>query len=235
MKISVCIATFNGERYIKQQLESILTQLNLSDEIIVSDDLSSDNTVSIIQSFNDDRIKIYSNQKFENLSLNFENALQHSTGDIIFLSDQDDVWTEKKVEKMVQLLNDYDLVISDFQVVDENLNIIEDNLIKKKNLSVLNIFYNNPYMGCCMAFNRNVLLRCLPFYAKMPMHDMWIGIIASLYFKQIFLNEKLLLYRRHSSNASFTSIKSQNSLIKKITFRINMLKGLLYAYIRRQI
>lgn len=233
MKITVCIATFNGERYIKEQLESILKQLKLSDEIIISDDSSSDNTISIIQNFNDNRIKIYFNQKFENLSLNFENALKHSTGDIIFLSDQDDIWMEKKVEKMVELLNTYDLVLSDFQVVNENLEVIETPLLRKKSLSILSIFYDNPYIGCCMAFNRNVLLRCLPFYSKIPMHDMWIGIIVSLYFKQVFLNEKLLLYRRHQNNASFTSTKSKNTLLKKISYRINILKALLYAYFRR--
>ena len=88
--ISVCIATYNGEHYINQQLKSILSQLSYNDEIIISDDSSNDKTINIIESFNDKRIKLLKYQKYFNPIYNFENTLKNVSGDYIFLSDQDD-------------------------------------------------------------------------------------------------------------------------------------------------
>ena len=96
--ISVCIATYNGEKYIKQQLLSILKQIKVNDEIIISDDHSTDKTFNIIKSFNDTRIKFFLNNKGKGYTRNFENALEKAHGDIIFLSDQDDIWIDNKVE-----------------------------------------------------------------------------------------------------------------------------------------
>ncbi|MDE5758415.1 MAG: glycosyltransferase, partial [Allobaculum sp.] len=90
--ISVCIATYNGERYIETQIRSILDQLNEDDEIIISDDSSTDRTLDIIRSLNDSRIKLFAGNKFHSRTFNFENALKQATGDFIFLSDQDDIW-----------------------------------------------------------------------------------------------------------------------------------------------
>ena len=102
LKISVCIASYNGEKYIKEQLNSILCQLEERDEVIISDDSSTDNTVQIIESFKDKRIKIFREQKFKSPIYNFENAISKATGDIIFLSDQDDIWHKAKVHKIKQ-------------------------------------------------------------------------------------------------------------------------------------
>ena len=99
--ISVCIATYNGSKYIKEQIDSILPQLDECDEIIVSDDSSTDNTLSILKSYHDRRIIIFTNQKFNSPIYNFENALKHAKGDIIFLSDQDDIWEFNKVQVMI--------------------------------------------------------------------------------------------------------------------------------------
>ena len=94
--ISVCIATYNGEKYLREQLDSILPQLAESDEVIVSDDGSTDGTIDLITSLNDPRIKIVSNSGRKGYVGNFENALKHTTGDYIFLSDQDDIWYPNK-------------------------------------------------------------------------------------------------------------------------------------------
>ena len=93
MKISVCIATYNGAKYIEEQVQSILYQLSEKDEIINSDDGSKDNTLAIIKSLNDARIKVIHNTLKHGLVSNFENAIKHADGDYIFLSDQDDIWT----------------------------------------------------------------------------------------------------------------------------------------------
>ena len=121
--ITVCIATFNGEKYIREQLNSILFQLSLQDEVIVSDDGSTDNTISIIKSFNDNRIKIIDGVHRHSPTLNFEKALKEAKGDYIFLADQDDVWKDDKVKICLKWLQHYDCIISDAEVTDENLNI----------------------------------------------------------------------------------------------------------------
>jgi len=100
-KISVAIATYNGEKFIQRQLQSILEQLDENAEIIISDDGSSDNTLTVIKNFNDKRITVLRNPE-KGLIKNFENALKHTTGNIIFLADQDDVWVKGKVTTMIK-------------------------------------------------------------------------------------------------------------------------------------
>ena len=100
---SICIATYNGEKYIHQQLTSILSQINIDDEVIISDDDSTDNTIEIIKSLNDKRIKII-HGGFHHFKWHFANALQHSKGEYIFLSDQDDIWVEGKYQACLNKL-----------------------------------------------------------------------------------------------------------------------------------
>ena len=124
MKISVCMATYNGELYIQEQVASILQQLSLGDELIVSDDHSKDRTVDLLKEFKDERIKIVTNLGEKGYTKNFENALNYATGEIIFLSDQDDVWVSYKIIRMMKYLKEYDLVVSNAYITDEFLNVI---------------------------------------------------------------------------------------------------------------
>ena len=224
MKISVCMATYNGEKYIKEQLDSILCQIVENDEVIISDDSSTDNTVEIINAFNDDRIKIYKNEKEKGYTRNFENALEKASGDIIFLSDQDDIWIEDKVKKMTEILENYDFVVSDNSIVNENLEVINKSHFEvyKTGRGFIKNLLLPRYVGACMAFKRNVLEKSLPFpdNAKLCPHDYWISLIAEMYFKSYKLDEQLLLYRRHGANASTGGEKSKNSLIHKVKVRI---------------
>lgn len=229
MSISVCIATYNGERYIYEQLVSILKQLDERDEIVISDDSSTDKTIEIIESFNDHRIILLKNQTFHSHVYNFENSLKHSRGDTIFLSDQDDIWLPNKVDKMLLLLKTYDLVLSDATVINDQKEILfksyfSFNHSKKgffKNL------YKNSYLGCCMAFNRQLLEIALPFPKYINMHDWWIALNAELYASIAFTEEKLIQYRRHENTLTPIDRKSNNSFWKKIGFRIAMIRGLL--------
>lgn len=230
--ISVCIATYNGEKYIKEQLDSILTQLDKSDEIIISDDSSTDRTIEIIQSYSDKRIKLYENKKFKSPIFNFENSLTYATGDYIFLSDQDDIWMSNKVETIKEFLVNFDLVLSDANIIDSKGNAMDESFYKingsKKGL-VKNII-KNSYLGCTMAFNRKILEKSLPFPKAIPMHDWWIGLVAEVYGKTCFIDEKLINYRRHGSNASPTGEKSHYSFFKKISFRLALIKALILKY-----
>lgn len=222
--ISVCMATFNGEKYILEQLHSILLQLGKDDEVIISDDSSTDGTIKLINSIADSRIKVFPNQNFHNPTLNFQNAITKSNGDIIFLADQDDYWFSKKVSVMVDYLSMYDLVVSDCQIGDENLKVVLNSHFEWRHSKsgLFKNLYKNSYLGCCIAFNRKILTKALPFPSYIPMFDTWIGLISDIYFKTYFIPEKLMIYRRHSNNVTkFTSdFKSVNSYYLRIKNRL---------------
>ena len=236
MRISVCIATYNGEAYIKEQLQSIVSQLSVDDEIIISDDSSSDNTIEIIESFKDSRIILLKNQTFHSHVYNFENALKASKGKYIFLADQDDIWLPHKVNTMLTLLEKYELVLSDAIVVDDKLNELSSSFFSYNNSShgIIKNLYKNSYLGCCMGFNRHILEIALPFPKNINMHDWWIGLIAELYTNVYFSNEKLIKYRRHGNTLTSMNHKSTNSFFTKIRFRIIMIKELILRVLKHR-
>ncbi|WP_281336377.1 glycosyltransferase family 2 protein [Flavobacterium eburneipallidum] len=220
--ISVCMATYNGEKYIKDQLLSILKQIGSNDEIIISDDLSKDKTIEIIEDLNDSRIKIFFNDK-KGYTNNFQNAIKQASGDYIFLSDQDDIWVDNKLKIMSNLLMKYDFVVSDAKMVNANLESLGTTYFELRGGGE-NGFMNNlkklKYIGCCMAFRKIILKKVLPFpsNSKLCPHDFWIAMISEFYFKTYVVNNPLLLYRRHGENVS-THISS-TSLFFKIQFRV---------------
>jgi len=224
--ISVCIPTYNGEKYIQQQLDSIFAQATRVDEIIISDDSSTDRTIEIIKSYNDNRIKLIENQKFSSSIFNLENALKHARGDYIFLADQDDIWYPDKVKIVLKHLENYNLVITDCKLIDENDNTLAPSFFQIVN-SGKGFFKNlikNSYLGCCMAFDRNLLKYILPFPKRIAMHDIWIGLNAELFSSIYFCNEQLVRYRRHEGNRTpFTGRISKNSIGYKLKYRIEML------------
>ena len=229
--ISVCMATYNGEKYVEEQIKSILMQLNDNDEIIISDDHSTDNTLGIIKSLNDERVKIFINSLESGYAKNFENAICRASNDIIFLSDQDDVWMDIKIEKMLAGLEVSDLVISDALISDSNLNPTLGSHFKLFNVKkgFLNNWLKTRYIGACMAFKKEMLEKLLPFpnNQKLCAHDYWIAIVGEFYFKVGLVNETLIKYRRHDSNASTGGIKSANGLVHKLKVRFYTLKELL--------
>ena len=229
--ISVCIATYNGEKFIKQQLESIICQLGAEDEIIICDDGSKDQTLKIIESLNDVRIKIFKNS-FKNLILNFEFSLKQAKGNYIFLSDQDDIWLPNKVDICLRNLKNFDVVVSNCKVVNENLETIHNSFFKLNNSKkgLLTNLIKNNYLGCCLAFRREILEKALPFPKSIPMHDIWLGFITELFFKVVFIDEPLVLYRRHGKNESPTGEKSPNNMLKQIKYRFDIIKNLPYLF-----
>lgn len=229
MKISVCIPTYNGALYIKEQLNSILIQLKEDDEVIISDDSSLDETVNIIKSFNDKRICLLEGNKFKSPVYNLENALKRANGDYIFLSDQDDMWYSNKVEQMLSYLKDYDCVVSDATVVDANMKLIHPSFMELNHSKsgLLRNLIKNGFLGCCMAFRKEILDKALPIPNPIPMHDTWIGLVAEKYGKTFFLKEPLIYYRRHGNNASPTAEKSIYSFKEKLYHRFLFAKNIL--------
>ena len=170
--ISVCLASYEDDHFLNDQITSILVQLSKFDELIISDDSQSKKVLNLCNNIQDKRIK-YIKGPQKGVVKNFENALKHAKGDIIFLSDQDDIWLKDKVSECIKSLSEYDLVLTNAIVVDENLKIIDELLFKDnlKNLNLLSIFFKNKFIGCCMAFNKNILKQSIPFTRNIPMHD----------------------------------------------------------------
>lgn len=219
--ISVAMATYNGEKYIREQLESILKQLNEDDEIIISDDGSTDNTINIIKSFGDKRIKIFDGPR-NGVKQNFANAIYNCTGKYIFLSDQDDIWCDNKINIVLKTFEKEKCmcIVHDCIVFDSsNDDVIYDSFYKYRNSGrgIIKNIWKNTYIGCCMAFKGVLKKSILPIPNNIEMHDQWIGLLCEKYGESLFINNKLIKYRRHSNNVS--ELK-HHSLFKMLKNRI---------------
>lgn len=243
--VSVCIATYNGEKYIYKQLKSILDQLDISDEIVISDNGSSDRTIEIIKSFNDNRInilylnkKIYKysiyNKNHYNISKNFENAILKSTGKYIFLADQDDIWKPNKKSIVLSYLADYSLVMHDCILIDQDNKLQNDSFFKLINTQkgFFKNIINPTYHGCSMAFNAELKSIILPFPKHVIMHDAWIGLLNEALRNVKFIDDKLILYRKTSSSSSGDSIHSNNCIVFKIYYRVELFFQLVFRIIK---
>ena len=224
MKISVCMATFNGGKFIREQVMSILPQLGEDDEIIVSDDGSSDETINILNSFQDRRIKVIANKGRHGIVPNFENALKNSCGDYIFFSDQDDIWNINKVNTCILALKDADLVVHNSRILFERNCSKELDFFQWRHSGpgYWKNLYKNTFVGSCMAFRKEVKGYALPFPKHILWHDMWIGLITEKHGVTKFINDQLLYYRRHDGNASTTCSSSSFSRWTQLKYRIQM-------------
>ena len=233
--ISVCIATYNGEIFIREQIDSILRQLSSDDEIIVSDDGSTDGTISIINSIDDKRIRVIEGPRKQSPTSNFECALKASKGDYIFMSDQDDVWKPNKVKICMEWLQRYDCVVSDAEVTDSSLNPLYPSLyaiMQVRQGRIYNTIWKNGYTGCCMAFRRNVLEASLPFPKDIPMHDIWIGNVAAYKYNVKFIPDTLIYFRRHEDTTSCNGKGSKYSIWQQMKFRWSVIKNIANLYIK---
>ena len=228
--ISVCMATFNGGKFIREQLESILSQLPPDAEIVIADDGSTDDTLLVVDSLNESRIRVLPAERHLGVIYNFERALRASKGEIVFLADQDDVWLPGKVEMCLAALNEADLVMHDAFLLGLS-DAFESAWVRNGKLSDIRTYrsgvvanwWKNSFTGCCMAFRRKVLDKALPFPKNLPMHDQWLGLVAEKYFKVSYVNEPLVEYRQHSSNATHIE-KSPAGVLQKIKWRVDLLK-----------
>lgn len=235
-RISVCIPMYNGERFLLAQLESIMAQLDESDEVIVSDDGSTDGSRALVTALNDPRIAVVEGPKAGNPAQNVAHALSKAQGNYIFLADQDDVWLPNKVAVVLEQLKYYDLVLHNCRVTNENLEPIVSSFFEQHGSvpGFWNNWWRNHFLGCCMAFRREVLNKALPFPRPLPMHDSWLGLVASAWYRVGFIQEPLLLYRRHGSNASSTSAPSSRSFTAQLADRFWLLIGFTYTLWRRK-
>ena len=230
--ISVCLTHFNGEKYIEEQILSILSQIDINDELIISDDSDSALLEKLILGINDNRVVLIKGPQ-EGVVKNFENALNFAKGDLIFLADQDDVWFPNKVTICKNALKNYDLILTNCTLTDKDLNPIQDLFSTDPNINFFNVLYKNKFIGSCMAFRKEILKHALPFPSYLPMHDWWIGLLATSKGSVIFESMPLMFYRRHENNITNTGYLSKNSFFKKIIYRLILIYSLIVRLLNK--
>ena len=221
---------YNGASYLVPQIRSILDQLGQSDEMVVVDDCSQDESVQMIKSFGDSRIRLIRNDSNLGVLASFEKALRGSAGDILFLSDQDDIWRSDKVQRVISVFASnpaITMVVSDAQVIDAAGNVTAQSFFKQRGAFSADMLHNlakNKYLGCTMAFRRSMLVHFLPIPRDTPMHDIWFGLINNIYGKTHYIGQPLIAYRRHGKNVS-PSVGAP--FVQKLVWRWRLAKNLL--------
>ena len=187
--------------------------------------------MDIVNSFNDKRIRIIINPNGNGYSINFAHAINNAKGDILFISDQDDVWIEGKVTQMVAKLNNCYMTISDATIVDANLNLLQESHFALRGVKKgfwIN-FFKTRYIGACMAFRREILAKALPFpkHQKYCAYDYWLALVSEFYYKVELEETALIKYRRHGENTLTGGDYSTNSIAKQIITRLYTMNELL--------
>lgn len=214
-KVDVLLATYNGEKYLKEQIDSILNQTYQNINLIISDDNSNDSTRKILEEYKkiDNRIKIYLQDKNLGYIKNFEFLIKQVESNMFMLSDQDDVWLPEKIEKSAELMKreNADLVFGDLEIVDQNLKTINPSfneymLLKRKiNKCIKNYKVNYLYncvTGCTTLIKSKWIEKILPIpsNSKYVPHDYWIGIMIALEGKLAYVEKPYIKYRQHGNN-----------------------------------
>lgn len=208
--ISVVVATYNGEAYVTEQLRSILKCIGPCDEVIVSDDCSTDGTIAAIRALSEQRVHIIENSARVGYQANFERAIQKAAGELIFFSDQDDVWLDTRVSASLAALKTADLVGTDAIVVDQSLKTIAPSYfaLRSAGFSAAKLFFRPSVIGATVAVRRSFLTQLLPFPNDIP-HDHWLSVAAASASRLAIVREPTILYRRHDGAASATALSSR--------------------------
>ncbi len=235
--VSIVLPTYNGAKYIRSQVDSLLKQSYSNFELIIIDDCSTDRTEDIVREYisGEPKIRCYSNRNNMGINKNFEKGIKLTEGEIIFLCDQDDIWDEHKIEKMIYKINQgYDLVYSDLRTINSQdvitalsfHKIIGTDRLYSKSLSKY-LLFRNATNGCSICFRKDIVDKIIPF-PNFMIYDWWIMLIASLNYKVGYINEPLMAYRLHDNNAVGlpTLEKTNEEKLEGIQQEINRLNNL---------
>ncbi|MGI8668406.1 MAG: glycosyltransferase family 2 protein [Aridibacter sp.] len=239
-KISIALCTYNGAEFLKQQLESYIIQTKLPDEVVIGDDCSTDETVEIIEEFKQKSpfpVYLHINEKNLGSTENFERTILRCTGDIIYLSDQDDIWLPEKIaviEEVFAANSDVGLVFSDAALIDEKGKLLKSNLwdftFTKRERNYLNngkslevLLKRNVVTGATTAFRTELSSLFTPIDKTIPdlIHDGWIAIIAVLYSRITFVNKCLILYRQHENQQLGVDWKTKKKITVDLLFKFS--------------
>lgn len=227
LKVSVVMATYNGGQFLGPQLDSILYQTRQANEILIVDDGSSDKTVALIRAYQQrhPQISLLINKTNKGSNRTFDIALTASTGDLIFISDQDDVWLPGKIEVMIQdwEIHKAGLTCSDACVIDSNGYLIAQSELdfhgQRKNLTTQeSLFFTNTYSGHNMMLERQFLASAQPFPSG-PVYDHWLAVVASGASQLRYLPTVLMQHRIHDCNQVNGKNKDRPRTSKKTRFK----------------
>lgn len=226
-RLSVCMAVFNGEKYLKAQIDSILLQIGENDEFVICDDCSTDSSVAILLEYNDNRIVLYENESRLGHVQNFAQAISRARGRYIVLADQDDIWTAGRLEVLLTALINCSaprpLVIGDFIEFCDEGNYLDSEMNSKKLANTsggrLSMFLDilggrSKFYGCCFAFDRALIKYILPISRYTEAHDMWIALVASLVGSVISVDNVVLHRRIHRHNITPRKRRSLLIIVK---------------------
>ena len=213
-RVSVCMATYEGSRWVTEQLTSILAELGPRDEVVVVDDASRDDTLETVRALADPRIRVLAQPRNRGYVRSFESALLASRGDYVLLADQDDVWVPGRVQAMCDALADHDVVASNLVTLggpdrirgpygqaDWRLRSGDSGHRVRNVLGIL--AGNRPYYGCAMGVRREVLERALPFPGYLTeSHDLWLALYGNLRARLLHLDAPTVRRRFHADNTS---------------------------------
>jgi glycosyltransferase involved in cell wall biosynthesis len=225
---SVAMAAYNGERFLPEQLDSILAQLQADDELVVSYDRSTDATREILDRYaaRDPRVRVIDNDR-PGIVGNFNNAIAHCGNDVVFISDQDDVWMPGKRERMLAALNESgaDLAIHDVVNIDEAGDVISRPFFEEYGIGpgLLRNFAKPRYSGCCMAFPASTKRLIMPMPESVVNYDHWIGMACEALGRVTFVDEVLLHHRLHGDNATVSRrplgvvLRQRSNLLRELS------------------
>lgn len=245
MAISVCMATYNGEKFVREQMISILNQLSSGDEVIVVDDCSTDNTVNVIKELADSRIKIYLNAQNKSHVYTFGHAISLANNDIVFMSDQDDIWTPGRVKLMIKKLNETGLSFASSNFGCININgkeipclippLYETDSRRHFNNIIGILKGNRHYYGCTMAFRKDFIKLILPIPRFIESHDLWIALAGNLICSNIHIEEKTLMRRIHENNATELNRGTTAKFWTRVLFSLSIIILLSRHYLNKYI
>lgn len=223
-KISIVIATYNGEKYLREQLDSLYSQTRKPDEIVVVDDRSTDGTREILEEYAaKKKLKYIVNKENLGVSRNFEKAVLYSTGDYIAICDQDDVWMPEKIQilsdKLAEIEGNKPACVSSRSIaVDENLNRFDNSLFSASDTYCLkdNLYGAKIAQGCTMMFNRRLVEIMAPFPKSRFVYDAYIGLLAACAGKKYNLVKPLMYYRHHQNNVVAKDIKKKIDIVRVV-------------------
>ena len=222
--ISIALAAYNGDKYITEQIDSILSQSIKDIEVVICDDSSTDNTWNILNEYKrkDNRIRLYRNESNLGFKKNFERAISLCQGDYIALSDQDDVWTTDHLQVLLNIIGNRFVACGNAKIIDEEGkdkgydlktlegldNVFQDNL----DIAYRILFNRNPFQGASMLIHKNFFVKALPIPAGVNYHDAWFSALSCLEDSFVYTSTIVNKYRQHSMNVT--------SLYKRTPFNV---------------
>jgi glycosyltransferase involved in cell wall biosynthesis len=240
--VSIAMCTYNGERFLQPQLDSLLEQDYPHLEIIISDDASTDSTRTILQEYakKHAQIQLILNEQNAGLTRNFERAISKCSGDFIALCDQDDIWFSNKISTLVHQIGKASLIYTPVQMIDEDGGTIDQDFFKRRKIQPIHgkcnkaLVFDNCILGHTTLFKRELVKSILPFPDGIPAHDQWISFVAATNGEIQFYDQVLSVYRMHQDNAALKNREQKNSRKGMLSRKLRRLKTIRKNYQKQQ-